>query len=530
MTLVDFLPQETVAVIESKNVAFAYRQAQQGVLGRIFSRSDFPSFVQQFDLSKQQVANLMALTSAFNQLALNKGILSLLSRDSIVALLPLHRGEQIALDQLPSRLVFVQYVVSPKDDLQLLFSRCFGRIIHKDTSEFQGQLLTCLTFEEGKTIAYFTHMGVLVWVFEKKLLYPCVNQLLQHLIPIRAGIQKHAAYTRIKKFAGRKLDIFVYIRFNALQSLFGCVPNKGNEDQFPCPNDLAFFSTSLTEGQRFAVVAQSDSDKLAAYKKKHHLNNAVESAPLGRLSANTIFALWTNWFRPKILLEQLQQCGFSPLQTLLKGWSDDLSEVSGLSLADFFALFGSEFSLYVDQIRAPHQYPRSMVSTAIEVTDRKRVAQLLQQITSKLQRVEVLSEGMKIVTLMLADGLLQPAYSLTNNHLILADGAELIERIHEKVTNPEPLVNQSGGLRIQRSNFFLFLRTGDMVEWLLPVITTIGKEFGGHTGVDVNGWLLFQPLVLSTLSDLKQIETTKIRGYVEKNELFFEVISHLVQN
>ncbi|MDD2465505.1 MAG: hypothetical protein PHI97_16025 [Desulfobulbus sp.] len=529
LSLVDILPQETVAVVESKNITSAYRQVQQGLLGKALSRQDFPTFVRQFDVSTPQVVKLLAAVGAFNQLEHNEGVFSLLSRESIVALLPIHPGEQITLEQLQSRLVFLQHF-SLDEDLDHRFSNCFGQIGQKNITEYQGQQLTRLTFAQGDSLAYFTHMGILVWAFEEKMLHPCVNQLLQQLVPIRAGIQKHVAYTRLKKHAGRQVNTFTYMRFNALQSFFGCKPHPEKDGQLPCPNDLALFSTTVAKGERLVVVALTDADKLAAYKKRNRLKNAVENAPLGRLSTNTTFALWTNWCKPDLLWERLQQVKFSPLQALVKGWSDDLSKASGVSISGFFKLFGNEFSFYIDQLRAPHQSPRSMASMAIEVRDNDQVAQLLQHLTGKLQVVEVLSGvGMKVVTLMLADGLLQPAYSLTAHHLILADNVELIERIHEKVNHPELRINPSKGLRSQRSNFFLFLRTGDMVEWLLPVLTTIGKEFGGHSRDDTEGWLPLQSLSLSLLADLREIETTKIRGYVGKEEMFLEVISSPVE-
>ena len=529
LTLVDFLPQETVAVVESKNGALAYRQAQESMIGRIISRKDFPGFIQRFSLTQEQISTLVATTGAFNSLGQNQGIFSLISRKSIIALLPLHSKEMISLKQISSRLLFL-HQISPEDSPSQLFSRCFGTVAHAYTTDYQGQRLTQLHFQKGTSLTYFTSMDVLVWSFDEQVLRPCINQMLQHLVPIRAGMQKHVAYSRLKKHAGRKLDTFVYMRFPALQSLFGCTRSDNGQGHFPCPNDVAFFSTTMAKGNRFALVALADQEKIDRFKNKYHLDHSVENAPLGRLSTNTAFALWTNWFKANTVLEEMEHSGFWPLQALVNGWSEDMNKNLGLSLADFFALFGNEFSLYIDQVRAPNTYPRSLVSAAIEVRDRHRISRLLQQMTRNLQKVEFLSEGMNIVSLVIADGLLKPAYSLASHHLIVADSAELIERIHDKVNHPESRVNQSRGVRLQRSNFFLFLRTGDMIEWLLPVVTTIGKEFGGLTDGEVNNWLLFHPLVLATLSDLKTVETSRIRAFIEKNELFFEAITIPVQN
>nr|WP_321467089.1 hypothetical protein [uncultured Desulfobulbus sp.] len=529
LTLVDLLPRETVAVIESKNIALIYRQIQQGLTGTLLSRNDFSAFARRFDLTSEQVDRFSAIIGAFNSLSHREGMLSLLSRNSIISLFSLHPGEHIELEQLPKRLVFLQYL-SPQDDLQHLFFPCFGKILQREQLSYQGQPLTRLAFAGGDSITYFTHMGVLAWAFEERVLHPCINQLLQQLLPLRGGIQQQMGYSRLKKYGGKKTDAFIYLRLAALQSLFGCTPTPSFGDRLPCPDDLALFFSSLAQGKRFALVALADQEQIAAYKSKHRLRDAVENAPLGRLSTDTAFALWTNWFKPMVMWQQLVASDFSPLRMLMEGWSTDFQKALGLSPTDFFSLFGSDFALYIDQKRAAKQYPRSLVSASIEVLDGHQVGTLLAQMTEKLQKVEVRADGLDIVTLMLADGLLQPAYALVNHHLILADSAELIERFYHKVTQPEKGINPSRGLRIQRSNFFLFLRTGDMVEWLLPVLKTIGKEFGGHTGNSNEDWLLFHPFVLAALSELSSIETTRIRAYLQKNEMFFEMISRAKSN
>lgn len=528
LTLVDLLPQETIAVIESKNAALACKQWQSGLLGRTLSHPDLSAFAGTFDLTTIQGGKLTTIATTFNQVAHNFSSASLFARESIIALLPARFGEPIELTKLQSHLVLLQHT-APGEDVRQLFSRCFGTITSTNWTEFQGQILTRLTFDQGTSLTYFTHEGILVWAFDEQVLHSCVNQLLQQLVPIRAGLQKHAAYSRLKKHAGRSVDTFAYMRVSALHSLFGCERNSTELGKWPCPDDLAVFTTPVPKGQRLVVVALTDADTISAFKRRNHLSDAVENTPLGRLSSNTSCALWTNWFQPNRLWERFQQSDLSPLKTLVTGWSQDLAKAGGVSLAKFFTLFGSEFSLHIEQLRAPHQYPRSMASVVFEVHDSDQVGRFLQQVASGLQAVEVLSGGIKIVTLILADGLLQPAYSLVNHHLVLADSVELIERIQERLTLPEIRISPNRGFQSQRSNFFLFLRTGDMVEWLLPVLTTIGKEFGGNSRDDVHQGFFLQPLVLSTLVELRQIETSRIRAYLEKDEMFLEVIYSPIQ-
>lgn len=198
--------------------------------------------------------------------------------------------------------------------------------------------------------------------------------------------------------------------------------------------------------------------------------------------------------------------------------------MAGMSVESFLGLFGSEVGLFLDYIHAPHQAPRSKACLTIEILDHQRIEAVCKRLVAGLQTVEVLSSGLRIVTTILANGLLQPAYALFDQQLVLADGVELIERWYGQNRQTTVALDPNPLLDGRRCNFFLFLRTADMVEWLLPMATSIGKEYAARMGEDYRHWLLADPVLTSFLANLRGIETSRIRSLIDNDALLLELV------
>ena len=234
--------------------------------------------------------------------------------------------------------------------------------------------------------------------------------------------------------------------------------------------------------------------------------------------------LWSNWLHLDQVWQLLHNQGPEDLGSLLRQGLESLAATAGMSVEGFLALFGSEAGLLLDYTHAPHQVPSSKACLTIEVRDRPRIEAICKQILSGLQSVEVVSGDLRIVTTILANGLLQPAYALFDQQLVLADGMELIERWYNQNRDPAPAVRQDPLLDGRRGNFFLFLRTADMVQWLFPMATAIGKEYAARMGEDYRQWLLADPFFIAFLEKLRGVETSRLRGLIDTDALVLELV------
>ena len=129
----------------------------------------------------------------------------------------------------------------------------------------------------------------------------------------------------------------------------------------------------------------------------------------------------------------------------------------------------------------------------------------------------------------MAGGLLQPAYALVRNQLVLADSVELIEQLLRRSGEQATAATAEKGrgdrtVRERGGNFFLFVRTGSLAERLLPVLTVLAKESREKNEmIAPRARLLLQEMVLPLLSGLRGVATSRLRGYLYEDEMRLEL-------
>lgn len=126
--------------------------------------------------------------------------------------------------------------------------------------------------------------------------------------------------------------------------------------------------------------------------------------------------------------------------------------------------------------------------------------------------------------MVLAGGLLQPAYALVGNYLILADSVELIEQAWQQI-RPDPDGETKERRRVDDAagNLFLFVRTGEMIDRLVPLFTSMAKETGERTRVmTAESRLFMREIGLPVLASLRNVATSDLRGSVAGDTILLE--------
>ena len=168
-----------------------------------------------------------------------------------------------------------------------------------------------------------------------------------------------------------------------------------------------------------------------------------------------------------------------------------------------------------------------MACVSVALRDPVQAAKALKALTAGLQAVTVVADGTEIVSVVMAGGLLHPAYALIRNQLVLADSVELIEQLLRRSGDQATAAAKARGDRTVRErggNFFLFVRTGSLAERLLPVLTVLAKESREKNEmIAPRARLLLQEMVLPLLSGLRGVETSCLRGYLYEDEMLLEL-------
>lgn len=520
---VDLLPLETHALIECQQLPQTWARWRDGLVGSTVFRPEFSAFLARHQLVQPDTLTGFSVLSVLDGLSRRPGFAQLFGGHVMVALTQTPADDRPTAGSLLNHVLFLREI-TPATNVRHELLQVFGEANTSSTSLYQGQTLHHLRFTHGLELTYLLHDNLLVWAFDGGIVQQSAQQLVQFLVPTRTRRQAEPSFQRLRQMAGTGSSLFIYAKSQMVSSLLPGVTAFVDGHGWPMPEHLALFTSPVPKGERMALVGLADEQRLRGLRERYQLRPPVMKPALERMSASTGLVLWSNWLHLKSIWLLLQNQGPDDMDTLLRQGIEALADKSGMTVEAFLELFGHEAGLFLDYTQAPHQAPRSKAGITLEVQDRDRLASICKQLLSGLQTVEVVSGDLRIVTTILANGLLQPAYALFDHQLVLADGVELIERWYSHNRSIPIEMSKEPLLDGRRCNFFLFLRTADMVEWLFPLTTAVGKEYAARLGEEYRHWLLADPFFTAFVAKLRGIETSRLRGLIDTDALLLELV------
>ena len=401
----------------------------------------------------------------------------------------------------------------------------FGPLRSTGTIAYQGLNLVTLLFESGRTFTFCQHRRLLICGLDQKSVQRCIDQSLNRMVQTSSGLEQNQAYQGLKRRGGVQADFFLYADLELLLTQLPAARIAETGELELLPHHFAIFHQADAEHDRFSIIAQVRQELMTTFTDRHPLAAPVEDPVSHRISAETQLYLWTNWFNPKTLYHfGLEMCG-QETGELLSFLAQRIFEETGKTIDDFFDVFGSRFGVFINEQRVSAPSIQSLACLYVEVHDQQQVEAMLKQLLSGLQMVTVYSGGTKIVSVIMAGGLLSPAYALVDNHLILADSVELIEQVQRQGgVKPDTDDKELGPARERAGNLFLFVRAKSVARRLIAMLTVLTKETADQTKIlSPKTRLLLDEGVVPLLTGLQRMETSSLRGYATGNELMLEV-------
>ena len=150
---------------------------------------------------------------------------------------------------------------------------------------------------------------------------------------------------------------------------------------------------------------------------------------------------------------------------------------------------------------------------------------MLKRLLAGLQVIKVVTGGMEISSVIMAGGLLQPSYALVDKHLIFADTVALIEQVQRP---GGPASAGGDGVVVpaiaRTGNFFLFVRTGDVADQWIAILTVLAREKTDLTRqLTQQTRLLIEHAAIPLLTSLQGAATTRLRGSAAGDEVMLEM-------
>ena len=521
--LVDYLPEDTLLYMEVAHPAHPGEQWRFNRDEKAIPATTWYKILQQAGGSSTLIAETRQMVAAGEAFANHPIVSSLLGHGAAFALLP-EPARQTEFS------LFRQWMVAVRindDRAAQRFGEVFARPRSRQPVSYQGETFWRLVVDDGREFFYWQHRDVVLVACEQTLIRRCIDLNLQRMTRKGATLSMNRAYLRLRQLNKGQADIFCYIDFEGLCRRVPLAQAIKTESGGLLPPCLAFRYRAAPDANLLELSALVNPASTAAFLARHALPAPVRQPPMMDPPPPEVkFALWTNWFKPKYLWDFVGQKVGDDVSALMASVGQQLSEATGKSLDDFFDVFGEEFGVMITEQQMEHQSSRFMGGLLVALHDRPAVTAMIEQMVAGLQVIKARSDDLEIDSVILAGGLLQPAYALLERHLILADSMELVEAARRHLMRDNIDSRQSkapdhgGGL----CNLSLFLRVGEMAERLMPLLTLLVKETGERGQIlSYESRQFIQEVGLPLLATLNKVATGRFQGYMGEDTLWMKV-------
>lgn len=519
------LPEETVALLEWRPADRAGEGWRRCPVGAAVPSALLFKEMMRLGVPEAFVEELRELSGFLASIAKSPAWQRLAASKAVLALLPPANGSAAIVFPLRRHLVLV---LQQEDETAFLqgLPEFLGPVQSRQTTVYQGESVHTVILQKGQTFSYWVGQGVLICAENALLVQRCVDQALQRLVREKVGMQLNADFQRLQRHGQPGAEVFVYADIARLHHHLPALREVDSDNGGLLPRHLAwYYRGEGSLNNRFGFVAVVDKDALAALTKRHQLPPPAIDPPSLQISTETELALWTNWLQPKKLWDFGQQANDPEVAALMASAAQQLAEALGTSIESFFHVFGSGFGVFIHKQDMPNQSDRFLGCLAIEVRDQAAVLAMIKRLVAGLQIVSVKSGDTEISSVVLAGGLLQPAYAVVDGYLFLADSVELLEQARQQLAPyREGGKERHAWTEGREGNLFVFVRTGDVIERLLPVLAMLAKETGEQDRVlPPESRRFLREIGLPLLTGLRAVATTQLRGYVGGETILLEV-------
>ena len=423
-TLLSVFPKETILVVEWDNASHAWAQWRKSILFnakervRSFKLVGIPESL----LSHGEIDKLTGLYDAF---ASDPSVQALFNSRAALAVLPEMEGQVPQAFSLARQWVLALHTNASHS---IQHSPDLAKLLKLDTvTAFQGESIGHFLLPDGEKLVCWQRPGVILWALEERLLHQCISLHFQQMIRRHASLNDNPIWQRMKAQGGANANVFGYANLERLSPLLPWLQDLVDKAGAVKPHHIALYQYFGEQSDRVGVVALIDKEVISELAGTERYPAPQESLP-GNPAEATALLFWTNWFNLKEVWAHVVQQANEETAAFLATVEQAIAENMGGSIDTFFDVFGQRIGVFINDQGTPYQANRSLGCLAIEVRDHGQVERLIKQLLAGLQVITVQSEAMEIHTVMLAGGLLQPAYSLVKNCLLVADNLELIEQ------------------------------------------------------------------------------------------------------
>lgn len=535
MDPLELVPQQAVLMLDWTDAAGAARGFFDTRFGHRLTSINWSSVMEQLEVPDQTREQLEDSATDLMGFLAHPLFKELFSRRIVVALLPV---DPVAFTANPQQAVAknLLMLVNSRHERALprllsLVTTVQGKV---ETLSYQGVHITAFALEGDGKLYVSSIDGQLVVSPGLETVQHSIDLSLEHLVRERTGFVLNSEYTKLKERGRGRDDFFLYADFARLTPLLKVFrlpvqTGKGRSlSEFSGSERMVFFHHSYKNIQQFTSIVQFDQESPARFSKNIYTREPVENRRLLSMPSGLLIYFWSNWLDLSAWWQATLARGADVELDAAERIAAWIKAQTGMSIDEFLALFGREFGFNIAEIRTSGFFPVPRICCSIEVTDRDRVRELLEKMVTGLPLRRDKVAGIPVVSIMVADGLMQPSYALLDRFLLVADSRQQIEDIlrvsSKRLVKDDEFQAVDMGM-LQPSNLVVFARTAKLIDGLKELASWAGTIIAIRDEVaGAKSKVLIDQVILPLLDSLKMYRAKGVRSYTAPGEVVLESV------
>lgn len=519
-----FLPGDTLALVDVRQPAALYDNYRQSRLGKRFSLIRWGDLLRQFGVSEEEVSSFQGGLDQVQNFLNGPLFRELFARRVVLALLPVAPGSN-ALTVPRESLVLIASPRHRTEVVELLAPLLPDDYQHVSET-YHGLEIRTFRLADDLELAIVASNGLLFASFSAVAVKRCLDLDLRQPNSEKSRLNNHPAYLALRKRAGGQDEQFVYGDAQAVARLLHGVSSSGKEisepPALPAENDFgpgALFCGHKMDRLDCTAILMAPPEGSDGGKTPPVIDDTLAVAPAGLL-----LHYWSNLLDLSRIVAAMQH--IPQLRDSLSTSEKWLIKKTGRSLSDFISMFDRQISLTVTGMRGNGFFPLPRLCCRLAVKDEERLRETLISLLAGKSQTSREVAGVRINTLLLAGGLLQPSWAISNGIVFFADSPEQLE---QNLLQPEaPLIETSLFRKVdvgleEPNNMISFVNYPHLIDglqqfaaWGATIMTMLDQERGGRTRAVVD--LFLTP----ALDGMKMFEAGSSRLKVAPSELVWE--------
>lgn len=421
-----FLPGDTMALVDVRQPAALYGKYRQSRLGQRLSTIRWGDLLRQFGASEEEAGVFQDEVDQIQAFLDGPVFRELFARRAVLALLPFVSGSSAPATPWESLVL----IARPRHRTEVV--ELLAPLLPDDnryaTETYQGCEIRTFLLADDTILAVAASDGLLLASFSADTVKRCLDLALPLPAAEKNRLANKPEYLALRKRAGSRDEQFVYGNEQAvthlLQSVAHFEPGMVAPSVLPEEGDFghgAFFCGTEMDRLDCTAILQTVREGAGAGMVPPAIDDTLAAAP-----ANLLLHYWTNLLDLSRIVAVLQH--IPQFRASLNRSEKWLVRKTGLSFSEFFSLFDRQISLTVTGMRGNGFFPLPQLCCRLTIKDEERLRQVLFSLLAGKSQASREVAGVRIHTLLLAGGLLQPSWAIRDGVVFVADSPEQIEQ------------------------------------------------------------------------------------------------------